>query len=140
MKKPVLLTLFILVSALAYAAPALHLMGGANQDVYLGCYNCNRFDSNSIWNEFGTYGSPFGSNSIWNQVGTYGSTVSNNSPWNTVANKPPVLVDASGNFYGYLTVNTVMPQRANSSLASTMYEYYKFIREDVSKWYDKIFG
>ncbi len=51
----------------------LHIYGGANKDVYLGCLNCSKYDQNSIWNAYGTYGSKYNSNSIWNAYGTYGS-------------------------------------------------------------------
>ena|SRR5208282_1792661 len=81
-------------------AQALKLFGGVDHDVYLGCLNSGKFDSNSVWNQLGTYGSKFSPNSIWNQFGTYGSKFSNDSPWNEFASDPPVIVDSSGNFYG----------------------------------------
>lgn len=58
----------------------LHLYGGPNHDVYLGCLNCNNYDSNSIWNTYGNYGSVYNSNSIWNKYGTYGSEYNSYSP------------------------------------------------------------
>jgi hypothetical protein len=70
-------------------AQSLHLYGGENQDVYLGCLNCNKYDSKSIWNEYGTYGSKYNSNSIWNKYGTYGDAYSDYSPWNKFASEPP---------------------------------------------------
>ena len=91
------------------SAPAqvvlLYLYGGRNSDVYLGCLTCNKFCSESVFNEFGRYGSKFSSTSIWNEFGTYGSELSQYSPWNQFALHPPIIVDASGNFYGRLTVN-----------------------------------
>ena len=64
-------------------AQALHIYGGSNGGEYMGCLNCNSYDSNSIWNEYGTYGSSYNSESIWNEYGTYGSKYSSFSPWNT---------------------------------------------------------
>ncbi len=120
-------------------AQTLHLYGGKNHDEYLGCLNCNKFDSNSIWNTYGTYGSKYNSNSIWNTYGKYGSKYNPYSPWNAYSNTPPVVVDKEGNFYGYFTVNSAIAKRAEFGLALAIYEYHEFIMEDVSKWHDKIF-
>lgn len=117
----------------------LHVYGGSNQDVYLGCLNCNKFDSNSIWNAFGTYGSKFNVKSIWNAYGTYGSEYNTLSPWNKYSSDPPVIVDKQGNFYGYFTLNESKGKRAEFNLVKVIYEYHEFISEDVTKWYDKIF-
>ena len=117
----------------------LHLFGGYNSDVYLGCLNCNEFDSNSVWNEFGTYGSNLSPNSIWNDIGNYGSDISPYSPWNDISSTPPKVLDESGNFYGYLTMNTIKPQRATFDLALALYRYHHLIKEDVSKWYQELF-
>ena len=85
----------------------LLLFGGSGHDVFLGCYDCSKYDSASICNRYGTYGSKYNSKSIWNRYGTYGSKYSSSSPWNkySSSNDVPVLVDRSGNFYGYLTIN-----------------------------------
>lgn len=120
-------------------AQTLHIYGGSNHDVYLGCLNCNDFSSNSIWNEFSKYGNSFNRNSIWNEYGNYGSEYSNYSPWNEYASYPPVLVDRQGNFYGYFTVNKYKPKRAEFDLVLLLYKYYDLIRDDVGKWYEKIF-
>jgi hypothetical protein len=48
----------------------------ADDGQFLGVINDNSFDSDSIANRFGTYGSPFSSHSIWNDFGTYGSSFS----------------------------------------------------------------
>ncbi len=73
----------------SFAQKALHLYGGSNNDVYLGCLNCNSLNSNSIWNSLGTYGSYLNSNSIWNELGTYGGELSMYSPFNSLSNNPP---------------------------------------------------
>lgn len=117
----------------------LNLYGGKNHDVYLGCLNCNDYDVNSIWNEYGTYGNSYALNSIWNEYGTYGSEYSSYSPFNAYTLNPPVVVDKQGNFYGYFTINSYNSQQANFGLAKTVYKFYKEIRKDVKKWYGKIF-
>lgn len=119
---------------------SLHLYGGSNNEVYLGCLNCNSYDSDSIWNEYGTYGSSYSSNSIWNEYGTYGSEYNSYSPWNQYSSTPPVVVDKQGNFYGYFTLNEYKAKRAEFSLALTVYKYHDVIRENVGEWYNKIFN
>ncbi|WP_181897644.1 hypothetical protein [Winogradskyella eximia] len=133
------LMLLVLVIPITTYAQTLHLYGGDNHKEYLGCLNCNSYDSDSIWNAYGTYGSRYNSNSIWNAYGTYGNEYNSYSPWNAYASDPPVVVDKDGNFYGYFTVNAYKAKRADFSLALTIYKYHKEIREDVSEWYDKIF-
>lgn len=131
--------LFLLLTNLG-SSQTLHLYGGNNNDEYLGCLNCSSYDSDSIWNEYGTYGSSYSSNSIWNEYGTYGSEYNSYSPWNEYSSTPPVVVDKKGNFYGYFTINQYKPKRADFNLALTIYKYHKEIREDISGWYDKIFN
>ncbi len=130
--------LFILAS-LNCSGQTLHLYGGRNHDVYLGCLNCDSYNSNSIWNDYGTYGNSYNAKSIWNEYGTYGNDYNTNCPWNEYGTNPPVVVDKEGNFYGYFTLNEYKPKRADFNLALTIYKYHEFIRDDVSKWYSKIF-
>ena len=73
MKKLALLIVFGLIFISQSFSQTLHLYGGQNHDVYLGCLNCSSYDVNSIWNEYGTYGSSYNLKSIWNEYGTYGS-------------------------------------------------------------------
>lgn len=117
----------------------LYIYGGEDHDVFLGKLNASKYDSKSIWNEYGTYGSEYNTNSIWNEYGTYGSAYSSYSPFNSYASYPPVIVDEEGNFYGYFTVNKYKSKRANFDLVNIICEYYESIREDVDEWYDKIF-
>ena len=86
-------------------SPQLLLFGGSNHSVFLGCINCSKYDSGSVFNPYGTYGSPYGSESVFNKYGDYGSRYSNYSPCNPYASEPPAVVDRGGNFYGYLTLN-----------------------------------
>lgn len=117
----------------------LNIYGGDDHDVFLGCLNCDDYNSNSIWNEYGTYGNSYDSDCIWNEYGTYGDEYSQYSPWNDYATNPPVIVDNEGNFYGYFTTNENKDQRADFDLVLILYKYYDLIREDISKWHDKIF-
>jgi len=89
----------------------LMLFGGENHQTYLGCLTCGRYSTESIFNEYGPYGSKYSSTSIWNKYGLFGSPYSQYSPWNPYASDPPVIVDDQGNFYGRFTVNRFHPQR-----------------------------
>lgn len=135
----IFLVALIFISATTTFGQTLHLYGGKNHDEYLGCLNCDKYSSNSIWNAYGTYGSKYNSNSIWNAYGTYGSKYNSYSPWNSYSNDSPVIVDKEGNFYGYFTINKYRSKRADFDLVGILYEYHELIRDDVAKWYDKIF-
>jgi hypothetical protein len=140
MKKIITSLLLISVTISISFAQTLHLYGGQNHDVYLGCINCDKYNSSSIWNTYGKHGSKYNPFSIWNEFGTYGSKYNSYSPWNAYSNNSPVVVDGQGNFYGYFTLNEYANQRADFGLALTIYKYYDLIRDDVAKWYDKIFN
>ena len=56
----------------------LYIYAGANEKDYLGKLNASRYDSESIWNPYGTYGNKYNSKSIWNQYGTYGNKYKSN--------------------------------------------------------------
>lgn len=58
---------------------------------YLGQYDLNRFDSNSILNPYGRYGSPYSSESINNPYSMYGSPYSTQSARNPYTVTPPTL-------------------------------------------------
>jgi hypothetical protein len=98
----------VLVSSVILPAQAegnLYIRGGRNHDVNLGCIICDGRSQESINNRFGPHGSPYRIESIFNAYGLYGSPYSNESICNPNAQNPPVVVDDTGEFWGYLTVN-----------------------------------
>jgi hypothetical protein len=108
----------LVFAAIFFAAEHAHatdgpllLFGGPNRDEFIGCLNCYRSESFSVWNENGEYGNPENENSIWNRKGPYGSPSGALSPWNPRASKPPLVVDRVGNLYGYFTLNRGYPKR-----------------------------
>lgn len=133
--------IYILLMCMATCAYSqeLYIYGGDDHKTKLGCLTCSKYDSESIWNIYGDYGSKYSSNSIWNKYGDFGSKYSSSSPWNAYSSTPPVVVDMDGNFYGYLTTDKYKSNRADFKLALILYEFYEEIQEDVSKWYDRIF-
>jgi len=74
--------------------------------IFLGKLTTNKYDSDSISNSYGTYGSKYSTTSIFNEYGTYGSKYSSESAFNDLASSPPIIVDSNGNFIAYLTSNT----------------------------------
>lgn len=138
--KKLLIIIIICISAPALAQKTLYIYGGEGRDIFLGCLNCDNHNSKSIWNEHGAYGSRYNAKSIWNEYGNYGSDYSNYSPFNQYANYPPVVVDKDGVFCGYFTVNEGKLKRADFKLLQIIYKNYDMIRDDVGKWYNKIFN
>ncbi|HWB24261.1 MAG TPA: hypothetical protein VG738_02225 [Chitinophagaceae bacterium] len=76
----------------------------ANDGQFLGKLSLNRFDSESISNEYGSYGSKYSVSSIFNIYSNYGSKYSSLSPYNQYTNTPP-LVYLKGTKFGFLTKN-----------------------------------
>lgn len=70
---------------------------------YLGSIE-DQFTANSIFNEYGTYGSEYSTDSIWNAYGSYGGKYSTESPFNKFTSTPPMIVKDRETI-GYLTVN-----------------------------------
>ncbi|GHU12578.1 hypothetical protein FACS1894161_1120 [Spirochaetia bacterium] len=95
---------FILLTVALNAINLSELRIIAKDGIFLGTFE-NEYSSNSIYNEYGNYGSPYNSKSIFNKYGDYGSDYSNSSPFNAYATNPPGLYDRNGNFYGTLSVN-----------------------------------
>lgn len=107
-QKPTLLAAMMVIFAGNANAQELLIFGGLNHERFLGCFNCNEFSPESICNEFGA-GNEFKSDSIFNEFSTFGNEFSSSSPWNEFSSSKqvPVLVDRQGNFYGYFTINEI---------------------------------
>lgn len=76
----------------------------ANDGQFLGKLSLNIYDSTSISNKYGLYGSPYSAVSIKNKYSTYGSRYSSLSPFNPYTITPPMIY-LRGIKYGYLSVN-----------------------------------
>ena len=72
---------------------------------YIGNYNTNQYDLNSVNNPYGTYGNPYNPDSIHNPYGRYGNIYSNFSVTNPYATRAPKLYDQQGNYRGRLSAN-----------------------------------
>ena len=137
--KKLLLILLLYLGFTTSANAELLLFGGYGHDDFLGCYDCSKYDSDSICNKYGTYGSKYSSDSIWNKYGTYGSKYSSSIPWNKYSsgNDVPVLVDRSGNFYGYFTINCYRGDAFNSCRSfKNAYERFGDLDDLRNAYYD----
>jgi hypothetical protein len=105
----------------------LMIFGGLDHKTYLGCLSCNEYASDSVFNSYGSNGSPYSSQSIWNHYSEFGSPYSTYSACNPYASDPPVIVDQNGSYYGRLTVNEYHLQRAAGA------KYYGWLTETVCK-------
>lgn len=83
----------------------LKLIADDSKHTYLGKLTTNKFDPESVFNEFGTYGSKYSLKSIYNEFGTFGGEFSLYSPFNEFSISPPLIVNATGNTIGRLSVN-----------------------------------
>lgn len=97
-------TSLVMSSAKSYAATPFYIFAKEGR-VFLGCTNCDKYDSDSLNNKYGDYGSSYSRLSIHNAYGDYGSRYSDTSACNPNARNPPIVVDGDGNIQGYLTVN-----------------------------------
>ena len=87
------------------------VLGGEDNRVYLGCFSCQEFESDSVFNQLGRFGSSLSLTSVANRISQFGSRLSPYSACNEMASHPPVLVDEDGTYYGELTVNHNRPSR-----------------------------
>jgi hypothetical protein len=94
--------LFIAVGSTVAISSELLLY--SDGDTFYGCLNCSRYNSDSICNRYGTYGSRYSSESIWNRYGV-GSRYNAESPFSR-SGRGLKVVDRSGKFYGYFSIST----------------------------------
>jgi len=87
----------------------LMLFGGQGHKIYLGCLTCSKYDSESVENPYGEFGSKYSSTSIVNPYSEYGSRYSQFSACSPYASDPPVIVDGAGNAYGRLSASRAYP-------------------------------
>ena len=133
-KQSIIGILVILIPSIIVAQQVeLLLYGGDDHDVFLGCLNCGKYDANSVWNAYGTYGSQYSSLSIWNRYGTYGSRYNSLSPWNKYSTNAPVVVDKEDNFYGYFSANKYHAKRTNIEFLVTILDNYEWIIEHLDE-------
>lgn len=83
------------------------LIAQDNENTYLGKI-LNSFSADSIFNEYGTYGSKYNSKSIWNNYSSFGSTFGTHSAFNNYTSTPPMIIK-NKKIIGYLSKNKSIP-------------------------------
>ncbi len=126
-----LVTLFLLVviSAVLRPAQAQNVCSALNGSVIVAQDSSNTvlgkvtnsFDSDSIFNEFGTYGNEFSSDSIWNEFSTFGNEFNSDSPFNEVSSSPPMFIK-NGEVIGYLSANKSILSSLSPNLLKALCE------------------
>ena len=76
----------------------------AGDGTFLGKLSPNKFDQESIFNQFGPYGNQYSPKSIFNGFSKYGNQFNQLSPFNQFSRNPPKLF-VRGRFTAYLTKN-----------------------------------
>lgn len=94
------------------------IIGQDNQNTMLGKIT-NKFDSDSIFNDYGTFGNPYNSSSIWNQFSTFGNQFSLYSPFNQFSTQPPMIIK-NGQVMGYLSSNKTIQNSISPNLLKAM--------------------
>lgn len=98
----------------------------SSDKIFLGKINFNKYDSESIANKYGQYGSEYASNSIFNKYGNYGSEYSAVSPFNKYTNTPPIIVDRNGKNIAQLTVNKFVSSRIEVVDAIEFFNWFNY--------------
>jgi len=102
--------------------PTIQVVGVliADDGTFLGNVNSDQYDTDSIANRYGTYGSVYGTSSIWNEYGSYGSEYASLSAWNPYTSTPPCIYQ-SGVCVTYVTASTyIQPSIHPAELAVTI--------------------
>lgn len=90
-----------------------YIIGGDNQ--FLGYVNNNKYDSNSLLNKYGPYGSKYSPTSIFNIYSQYGSKYGILSLSNLYSSTPPKLF-INNKFFCHITDNQYIKPRIASEV------------------------
>lgn len=88
---------------------------------FLGILSSNRYQADSVMNEYGSYGSKYSSTSIFNPYCLYGGRYASYSPFNPLTSTPPKII-LRGREIAFLTTNTYIQNRLNP------YQLFDWIR------------
>lgn len=95
----------------------------AQDGQFLGMLSSNKYQTDSIMNEYGVYGSKYSTTSIFNQHSRYGSPYASYSAFNPNTSTPPLII-LRGQFFGALSMNTHLQNSLNP------YLLFNFIRDN----------
>jgi len=89
-----------------------------SDNTYLGKL-ASKYESDSVFNKYGTYGNKYSSTSIWNTYSSFGSQYSSYSPFNKFSTSPPMLVK-DDKVIGYLTINKYVENSISPSFLKSL--------------------
>lgn len=92
----------------------------AADGTYLGVVSSNQYSSDSVCNQYGSYGSPYATKSVRNQYGSYGSPYATYSAYNEYTARPPAILLGT-QIIGYLTKNQYLGGAVDPDLLFAAY-------------------
>jgi hypothetical protein len=101
---------------------------------FLGKITSNVYDTDSILNQYGPYGSQYSGTSIFNPYCPYGGPYGRFSPENPYTTTPPILV-INNKLIGKVSANSYVPNRipVEAFLQSLRHDLDGLLRGDVSR-------
>ncbi|MEC8849140.1 MAG: hypothetical protein VYB93_07750 [Pseudomonadota bacterium] len=105
---------------LCAAVSGARIIAQDDENTYLGKV-ASAYDSDSIFNEYDSYGSEYSSDSIWNEYSEWGDEYSSVSPFNKYSSTPPMLIK-DGEVIGYLSANKSMKAAVSPSMLKALCE------------------
>jgi hypothetical protein len=97
------------------------VMSDVRRPKFLGVI-ADEFDTDSVFNEYGSYGTEYATDSIWNEYGDYGSPYSSESARNPYTSTPPYLLK-KGKVIGRLTVSRHIADAVDPGWLKSFYLY-----------------
>ena len=95
----------------------------SHNDKFLGVLSTNKYESASLANKYGTYGSPYSADSVFKKYGTYGSEYSNLSPFNRYSSKYAILKNNNDQIVAKVSNNSYLGN--NIINATELFNWYK---------------
>jgi|GEM_PF-2798169 len=108
-------------------------VGSSKERIYLGKLSVNPYDSESISNPYGRYGSPYGDN-LMNPYSRFGSQYSHSSWRNPYATNTPKIYAADGTYLGKLSSNRYDPESISNPYGRYGNSYGNTINNPYSKY------
>ena len=93
----------------------------ASDGTYLGVISSNRYQEESVCNEYGPHGSPYQQASVRNEYGSYGSPYGSGSAYNPYTSNPPRIF-LNGMYIGYLTKNDFLTGAIDPDVLFAVYD------------------
>jgi|GEM_PF-1187778 len=104
-----------------------HIIGSkiySTRGKYLGNLDFNRYNHDSVSNQYGPYGSVYSNDSIFNQYGPYGSKYSIESPFNQYSQEPILVKDDNNRIIAYLSDNAYL-NHSNLINATAFFNWFR---------------